>query len=87
MNIDRLTKACLLTIVFLLSILVVKPLFEVDSYAGKSIDYKVITFHESDNESELKKSWEGILKQYGKDGWEVVGLVWSNYAHIAILKR
>lgn len=84
MNIGRLTTACLLAVIVLVSVFLVRPLFEVrNGYAGKSIDYKVITLHEPNNESELKRSWEEILKQYGKDGWELVGFAPSNHPYIA----
>jgi hypothetical protein len=84
MRIDRFTKTCLLAIVVLLSIFVVKPVFEPRySYAAKSIEYKVIEFtHQAQ-----PKEWETVLNQYGKDGWELAGFSPDNNPYRAVLKR
>ena len=82
MRIDRFTKACLLAIIILLTILVVKPVFEArDSYAGKRVEYKVIVLPQ-----ENLPKWEQQLMQLGNDGWELVGFT-SLSPHIAVLKR
>ena len=84
MQIDRFTKACLFAIVVLLTILVVKPVFEPrDSYAAKRAEYKVIDFSYGSKAAE----WEQIFNQYGKDGWELVGFASDNNPYRAVLKR
>jgi len=69
MQIDRFTKACLLAIVILLSILFVKPMFEVrDSHAAKTIKYLVIPIPGG------TEPMQQTLDKYGADGWELVAL-------------
>lgn len=90
MQIDRFTKACLLAIVVLLTILLVKPVFEArDSYAAKKVQYKVVFLSEP-RESGKKHDpqiWEVELQKYGSEGWELVGFAPSNLPYIAVLKR
>lgn len=69
MRIDRFIKASLLAVVILLTILVVKPLFEAGhSYATKRVEYKVIALP-----GENLSKWEQQFMQLGNDGWELVG--------------
>ena len=68
MQIDKFTKACLLAIVILLTILAVKPVFEArESYAAKTVQYKVVYAGEG--------SGEKTLNEQSKDGWELVQAV------------
>jgi len=84
MQIDRFTKACLLAIVVLLTILVVKPVFEPrDSYAAKKVQYKVVFLEEPS----IERHWEEKFQQYGNEGWELAGFALSNHPYIAILKK
>jgi hypothetical protein len=83
MQIDRFTKTLLLAIIVLLTILVVKPVFQASIiYGGKGIEYRVIALPDAD-----LGEWEKVLNQLGKDGWELIGFPMSNMPHIAVLKR
>ena len=84
MQIDRFSKACLFAIVVLLTILIIKPMFEAkESYAARTVQYKVVFLSEPKNE----KQWETEFLQYGNDGWELIGFAMSNVPYIAVLKR
>jgi len=76
MQVDRFTKALLLAIVILLSIVVVKPVFEArDSYAAKNVKYKVISDLPSVANGRTEKYSKGTeigLNKYGAEGWELI---------------
>lgn len=73
MQVDRFTKACLFAIVVLLTIFLVKPVFEPrDSYASKNFKYKVTILQPTyDNPGAFKKL-EDELNKLGAEGWEVI---------------
>ncbi|MBI3755337.1 MAG: DUF4177 domain-containing protein [Deltaproteobacteria bacterium] len=69
MQIDKFTKACLLAIVILLTILVVKPVFEArESYAAKTVQYEVVD--STLNPDNANK----VLNEQAKNGWELVAV-------------
>lgn len=83
MQIDRFTRACLLAIIILLTIFVVRPVFEIkESYAAGGVEYKVIS--DLPDAARFFRETEKVLNQYAKQGWELVE--YSNGGW-AILKR
>jgi|SRR3989304_6425328 len=98
MKTDKFTRGCLIAIAVLLAMLLVKPFFEAKvTYAGKGVEYKVISGmppqvigfgvrHRKTAEEwrEYTVGAEQGLNQYAKEGWE---LVHYDESGIAILKR
>lgn len=70
---SRFTKVLLIIIGVLLSLNLVVLLLSnpPSSYAAKNIQYKVIN---SEKVSRDKENFEKLFNEYGKEGWEFVGL-------------
>ena len=72
MKFDLFTKISLIIIVVLLALNIILPILSspTPSYAAKNIQYKVINYEEAGG----KESFEKLLNEYGKEGWELIGL-------------
>ena len=73
MKFDLFTKISLIIIIVLLALNIILPIMSnpAPSYAAKNIQYKVIKAEKIPGD---KENFEKLFNEYGKEGWEFVGL-------------
>ncbi len=77
MRLDKTSKTLLLVITILLTIILVKPLFEVrSSYAQRKTAYKIVSLNRSWNSTQI----ESEFNKHGTQGWEFVQYFGAGWA-------